>query len=155
MKRKRCPQEKSITCQLQEVIEMLEDPEEIVSVNEKDDEDAREREEQIVEGEEELVENYKANYQIPKFIGYSFKVQNESNLVQRELYNREKQLQTLGLDIAKVIKYVQLWELEYQQVDFSFNWVKYFHWHVALDEIPPEVPTIPTQALQEMVFNLK
>lgn len=108
-----------------------------------------------MEGEEELVENYKANYQIPKFIEYSFKVQNESNLVQRELYNREKQLQTLGLDIAKVIKYVQLWELEYQQVDFSFNWVKYFHWHVALDEIPPEVPTIPTQALQEMVFNLK
>jgi hypothetical protein len=53
------------------------------------------------------VENYKANYQIPKFIEYSFKVQNELNLVQRELYNREKQLQTLGLDIAKVIKYVQ------------------------------------------------
>jgi hypothetical protein len=43
MKRKRCPQEKSITCQLQEVIEMLEDPKGTVPVSEKDDEDVRER----------------------------------------------------------------------------------------------------------------
>jgi hypothetical protein len=87
------------------------------------------------------VENYKSNYQILEFIEYAFKVQNELNLVQREFYNREQHLQTLGMDIIEVMKYVQAWELEYQQVDLVQQGEILA---VALDEIPPEVPTIPT-----------
>jgi hypothetical protein len=43
--------------------------------------------------------------------------------------------------------------LEYQQADLQFDKVK--DWQVALDEIPPEVPTIPARVLKEMEFDLK
>lgn len=103
------------------LINILEDPKEIILVNDEDVETIEEKEEYKMEHGirrvEILIKNYKGNYQVPQFIEYAFNVHNELSLGQREFYNKEKYLRTLGLDIVEVKKFVQVWELEYQEDD--------------------------------------